>query len=148
MTPEETLPERWVAAWSTDDPAAFAQLFKPNAVYIDHGSQLHVTRMDNHHRVWRNAVPDFTAVLDPSTPIWWAKKNGDDGKERTTCVFRSLMNGTFLGSLPRKAATGAGWCFVAMVCMEIEDGLILKLDEFYRDSFEKGVPVDQFLRDA
>ncbi|KAH7234248.1 hypothetical protein B0J15DRAFT_554784 [Fusarium solani] len=145
---EETLPQRWVAAWSADDPAAFAHLFAPNAIYIDYGSQLHRTRMDNHHKSWRKAIPNFTAVLDPSTPIWWAKSDIVGGKARTSCAFRVIMNGTFLGSLPLKSATGKDWHMVAMVSMEIEDGLIVRLGEFYRDSFEKGVPEDQFLRDV
>lgn len=93
----ETLPQRWVAAWSADDAAAFSHLFAPNAIYIDYGSQLHRTRMDNHHKSWRKANPNFTAVLDPSTPIWWAKGDIVDGKVRTSCAFRVIMNGTFRG---------------------------------------------------
>lgn len=33
-----------------------------------------------------------------------------------------------------------------MVHLAMEDGLIARCDEFYRDSFDMGVPVEQFTR--
>ncbi|KAI8184330.1 hypothetical protein K4K51_012631 [Colletotrichum sp. SAR 10_75] len=70
MTSIESIPEKWAAAWSANDSAAFAKLFAPQAMYTDHAHQLITTKLEDHHRVWRNANPNFKVIVDPSTPIW------------------------------------------------------------------------------
>ncbi|KAJ0361252.1 hypothetical protein COL26b_013788 [Colletotrichum chrysophilum] len=145
MTSIESIPEKWAAAWSDNDSAAFANLFAPQAVYTDHAHQLITTKLEDHHRVWRNANPNFKVIVDPSTPIWWARDNADNYGKRASCSFRTINTGTFMESLPRKVASGKNWSFVAMVHLSVEDGLITQLDEFYRDSFDEGVPVEQYL---
>ncbi|KAJ0103829.1 uncharacterized protein J7T55_000456 [Diaporthe amygdali] len=140
MTSPETMPERWAAAWSNNDSAAFAKLFAPQAVYTDHAYQLIITKIENHHRGWRRANPNFKAILDPSTPIWWAKDHSENDR-KMSCSFRTIMTGTFSESLPSKPASGKDWCFSAMVHLAMEDGLITRCDEFYRDSFDMGVPI-------
>ncbi|KAF0321850.1 nuclear transport factor 2 family protein [Colletotrichum asianum] len=146
MTSIESIPEKWAAAWSDNDSAAFAKLFAPQAVYTDHAHQLITTKLEDHHRVWRNANPNFKVIIDPSTPIWCARDNADNDGKKTSCSFRTINTGTFMESLPRKVASGKNWSFVAMVHLSVEDGLITQLDEFYRDSFDEGVPVEQYVR--
>ncbi|KAJ3955778.1 hypothetical protein N0V92_007686 [Colletotrichum tropicale] len=146
MTSIESIPEKWAAAWSANDSAAFAKLFAPQAVYTDHAHQLITTKLEDHHRVWRNANPNFKVIVDPSTPVWWTRDNADVDGKKTSCSFRTINTGNFMESLPRKVASGKNWSFVAMVHLSVEDGLITQLDEFYRDSFDEGVPVEQYVR--
>ncbi|EQB54905.1 hypothetical protein CGLO_05218 [Colletotrichum gloeosporioides Cg-14] len=115
MISRESIPEKWAAVWSDNDSAAFAKLFAPQAVYTDHAHQLITTKLEDHHRVWRNANPNFKVIFDPSTPIWWARDNADNDGKKTSCSCRTINTGTFMESLPRKVASGKNWSFTAMV---------------------------------
>lgn len=143
MSDLESIPERWAAAWSQDDSAAFEALFSPKAVYTDHAFQVVSTNIREHHKIWRTANPDFKVVLDPSTPIWWAGDTDKNGK-KSSCSFRTINRGTFTGGLPTKKASGKSFQFSAMLHLTIQDGLIVSMDEFYRDTFDESVPPEKF----
>lgn len=143
MSDLESIPERWAAAWSQDNSAAFAELFNPKAVYTDHAFQIVSTNIREHHKIWRAANPDFKVILDPSTPIWWASGLDEHGK-KASCSFRTINYGTFTGDLPTRKASGKSFQFSAMLHLTIEEGLIVSMDEFYRDTFDESVPPEKF----
>lgn len=143
MSDIKSIPELWATAWSQDNSAAFAELFSPNAVYTDHAFQLVSTNIRDHHKIWRTANPDFKVILDPSTPIWWASDLDEQGK-KASCSFRTINYGTFTGELPRRKPSGKSFQFSAMLHLTIEDGLIVSMDEFYRDTFDESVPPEKF----
>lgn len=143
MSDLKSIPERWAAAWSKDNSAAFAELFSPKAVYTDHAFQIVSSNIRDHHKVWRAANPDFKVILDPSTPIWWASDLDEHGKN-ASCSFRTINYGTFTGDLPARKASGKSFQFSAMLHLTIKDGLIVSMDEFYRDTFDESVSLEKF----
>lgn len=143
MSDLKSIPECWAAAWSQENSSAFAQLFSPKAVYTDHAFQIVSTNIRDHHKIWRAANPDFKVILDSSTPIWWSSDFGQQGKN-ASCSFRTINYGTFTGDLPTRKASGKSFQFSAMLHLTIEDGLIVSMDEFYRDTFDESVPPEKF----
>ncbi|KAF5012915.1 hypothetical protein FDECE_1049 [Fusarium decemcellulare] len=95
-------------------------------------------------RIWHGANPDFKVWLDPSTPVWWANVDKEQGN--ASVCFRTIQTGTFTGNLPTRKASGKAWRFPAMVQMEIKNGLIVELNEFYREQFDQGVGVENYMR--
>lgn len=91
------------------------------------------------------ALPTQTSrsFLDPSTPIWWASDIDGHGKN-ASCSFRTINYGTFTGDLPARKASGKSFQFSAMLHLTIEDGLIVSMDESYRDTFDESVPLERF----
>ncbi|KAJ3533371.1 hypothetical protein NM208_g8020 [Fusarium decemcellulare] len=144
MSDIESIPERWTMAWSSKDPSGFSSLFSPDAKYIDHSFQFETTHLEQHHRIWHRANPDFTVWLDPSMPVWWASVDKEQGN--ASVCFRTIQTGTFTGNLPSRNASGKAWRFPAMVQMTIENGLIVELNEFYREQFDQGVGVENYMR--
>lgn len=144
MTDIESIPERWVAAWSKKDASNFSSLFAPDAKYTDHAFQFETSHLQQHHRIWHRANPDFKLWVDPSTPIWWA--NLDKEKGNGSVCFRTIQTGTFSGDLPSMKSSGKQWRFPGMVHMTIKNGLIVELDEFYRDGFDRGIGVENYTK--
>ncbi|KAI7775171.1 hypothetical protein LA080_007315 [Diaporthe eres] len=143
MSDLKSIPERWAAAWSQDNSAAFTELFSPKAVCTDHAFQVVSTNISGHHKIWRAANPDFKVILDPSTPIWWATGLEENGKNGS-CSFRTINYETFTGDLPTRKASGKSFQFSTKLHLTIKDGLIVSMDEFYRDSFDGSVPPEKF----
>ena len=144
MSDLKSVPERWAAAWSQDNSAAFAELFSPKAVYTDHAFQIirgGPKTLAQHHNIWRSAHPDFELTIDDSRPILWQEDTittpGADTKDVWRTNFRTRNRGTFKGDLPRgRKATGKAFVFVGIVDAVVEKrtGLIVQLDEWYTNN--------------
>jgi hypothetical protein len=143
----KTMPERWVAAWSTDDSGPWVAMYKPNGTYIDHAFQIrrsgHKT-LQRHHDLWRTANPDFVMTLVPGSPIWWSSDTNEE-TGNGSCSFRTINEGTFKNDLHRFKASGKKFEFRGVIDIVIEGGLIKELNEWYSQTpFDSSQPLGKY----
>lgn len=143
----KTLPERWTAAWSSDDTKNWVALYKTNGTYIDHAFQIRRSGskvLERHHKIWRTANPDFVMTLVPNAPIFWSSDT-DEEAGNGTCSFRTINKGTNRNDLPSYKASGKAFEFRGAIDMVIEGGLIKELNEWYTHTpFDKTKTVEQY----
>lgn len=142
----KTIPERWVAAWSsTDRQQEWVSLYTPDGTYVDHAFLIRRSGhkvLARHHDLWRTANPDFVMTIASDMPIWW---DVDEKTGNGKCSFRTINKGTFKNDLLAHKATGKQFEFRGVIDMVFEGGKIKRLDEWYTMTrFDETKPLDQY----
>jgi hypothetical protein len=144
---DQTLPEKWAAAWSAEPPddaasLAWQHLYTEKAVYTDHAFQIiregqHTLR--KHFEIWRTAMPDFKLTIADAFPTE-ALPEG-----RTRYSIRTHNTGTFTGEFPRRNPSGKQFYFRGVVdIVANKDGLIESVEEWYCSNFDATNGQDEF----
>lgn len=143
----KSIPERWVAAWSSNDIENWVGLYTADGTYIDHAFQIRRSGrqvLARHHKIWRTANPDFVMTVVPNSPIWWSSDTNEE-TGNGSCSFRTINRGTNKANLPTHKATGKRFEFRGVIDMVIEGGLIKEMNEWYSQTpFDQTKPMEQF----
>jgi hypothetical protein len=92
------------------------------AAFLDHAMQINrqgLANVQDHFKIWRNSIPDATAVFEGC----WPGERLPDGKWNV--IMRLRWTGTFLNDLPTVKASGTKVDFPVRAEMVVrDDGLI------------------------
>jgi hypothetical protein len=132
----QTLCETWFLLWSEDDVKPWLAMYAQNATFLDHALQINrqgLVNIEDHFKIWRNALPDAKAVFEGSWP-----------GER---LMRLRWTGTFLHDLPTIKAPGTMVNYpVRAEIIVRDDGLIEEAAEWYCANFWEVKPVSEYHR--
>ncbi|KAH8879967.1 hypothetical protein GQ53DRAFT_833693 [Thozetella sp. PMI_491] len=141
----KNIPQRWTAAWISTSSDLFMELWSPEGRFTDHAIQFTSYKhpaLQRHFQGWRDAHDDFECWIDQKYPVLWTDVDEQNGNGK--CSFKMIEKGVFVRDLPAKKASGRSWEFSLSVDLVIENGLITKCDEWYRNSFDEGVAMEQY----
>ena len=137
-----SLGSKWTTAWSQTDPAVWLDVYAGEATYTDYAFGF-IRRgkagLAEHFKLWRTAHPDFRATVVEA----WPGLNLGGGFVKYSIRTRNV--GTFTNDLPSLKASGREFEFYAVVdfVVRLEDGLIVKVEEWYHRQFDTPALVER-----
>ena len=147
ISESRTACKKWTDAWSQTDPSVWLSVYADDATYTDYAFNF-IRRgkkgLDEHFKIWRHAHPDFRAdILEawPGIELNEATLGEHLLSDKPTLVkysVRTSNKGTFTNDLPTLKASGKefNFCAVVDIVVRVEDGLIVRVDEWYHRQFD------------
>ena len=147
---------KWAAAWSQKDSSIWTSIYANEATYTDYAFGF-IRRgkrgLEEHFHLWRTANPDFQMdVLEAFPGVETNEstleehlfsESGGSGSLKFT--IRTRNTGTFMNDLPTLKASGKKFSFYAVVDIVVraEDGLIVKVEEWYHRQFDSPALIER-----